>query len=43
MPQDYAEISDNPNPRQLVRLKNRYMADIKLLVEGDDRCGDECE
>ena len=35
MPQDYAEISDNPNPRQLVRLKNRYMADIKLLVEGE--------
>ena len=45
MPQDYAEISDNPNPRQLERfftgntgyerLKNRYMADIKLLVEGE--------
>ena len=34
-PEDYCEISDNPNPRQLVKLKNRYMADIKLLVEGE--------
>ena len=29
------EISDTPNPRQLVKLKNRYMADIKRLVEGE--------
>lgn len=35
MPQDYVEISDAPNPRQLVKLKNRYMADIKRLVEGE--------
>lgn len=34
-PSDYVEISDTPNPRQLVKLKNRYMADIKLLVEGE--------
>lgn len=34
-PADYVEISDTPNPRQLVKLKNRYMADIKLLVEGE--------
>ena len=34
-PEDYCEISDNPNPRQLVKLKNRYMADIKLLVKGE--------
>ena len=34
-PEEYCEISDNPNPRQLVKLKNRYMADIKLLVEGE--------
>lgn len=35
MPEEYCEISDTPNPRQLVRLKNRYMADIKRLVEGE--------
>ncbi len=34
-PAEYCEISDTPNPRQLVKLKNRYMADIKLLVEGE--------
>lgn len=34
-PADYCEICDEPNPRQLVRLKNRYMADIKKLVEGE--------
>ena len=34
-PADYCEISDTPNPRQVVRLKNRYMNDIKLLVEGE--------
>ena len=33
-PKDYVEPSDEPNPRQLVKLKNRYMSDIKLLVEG---------
>lgn len=32
-PAEYCEICDTPNPRQLVKLKNRYMADIKLLVE----------
>lgn len=32
---DYCTICDEPNPRELVRLKNRYMADIKLLVEGE--------
>ncbi len=35
IPADYVEVSDTPNPRQLVKLKNRYMADIKLLVEGE--------
>lgn len=35
MPEDYAEICDSPNPRQLVKLKNRYMEQIKLLVEGE--------
>jgi 1-acylglycerol-3-phosphate O-acyltransferase len=34
MPEDYVEICDSPNPRQLVKLKNRYMEQIKLLVEG---------
>ena len=33
-PTDYVESSEEPNPRQLVKLKNRYMADIKELVEG---------
>ena len=33
-PAEYVEICDEPNPRQLVKLKNRYMADIKELVEG---------
>ncbi len=32
-PKDYVEPADEPNPRQLVKLKNRYMADIKELVE----------
>ncbi|MCR4861200.1 MAG: 1-acyl-sn-glycerol-3-phosphate acyltransferase [Ruminococcus sp.] len=35
MPEDYVEVCDEPNPRQLVKLKNRYMADIKRLVEGE--------
>ena len=34
-PADYCEICDEPNPRQIVRLKNRYMSDIKNLVEGE--------
>lgn len=34
-PAQYCEISDSPNPRSLVKLKRRYMEDIKLLVEGD--------
>ena len=33
-PKDYVEPAEEPNPRQLVKLKNRYMADIKELVEG---------
>ena len=37
MPEEYCEISDNPNPRQLVKLKNRYMDEIKSLVEGSPR------
>ncbi|MBP5378447.1 MAG: 1-acyl-sn-glycerol-3-phosphate acyltransferase [Ruminococcus sp.] len=40
-PAEYCEISDNPNPRQLVKLKNRYMADIKLLVEGEQPAAEE--
>ncbi len=32
---DYCEISDTPNPRTLVRLKNAYMAEITRLVEGE--------
>ena len=34
-PADYVEICDEPKARQLVKLKKRYMADIKLLVEGE--------
>lgn len=34
-PKDYVEISDEPNPRQLVKLKNKYMEEIKKLVEGE--------
>lgn len=34
MPEDHAEICDSPNPRQLVKLKNRCMEQIRLLVEG---------
>lgn len=33
-PKDYVDSAEEPNPRQLVKLKNRYMADIKALVEG---------
>ena len=39
-PAEYCEICDAPNPRQLVKLKNRYMADIKLLVEGEPDTAD---
>ena len=35
MPRDYVESQENPNPRQLVKLKNRYMEEIKRLVEGE--------
>ncbi|MBR2283936.1 MAG: 1-acyl-sn-glycerol-3-phosphate acyltransferase [Ruminococcus sp.] len=34
-PADYVDSQEEPNPRQLTRLKNRYMADIKTLVEGE--------
>lgn len=33
-PAEYVESAEEPNPRQLVKLKNRYMEEIKLLVEG---------
>ena len=32
-PNEYIDQPSDPNPRQLVKLKNRYMADIKQLVE----------
>lgn len=32
---DYCEISSEPNPRALVKLKNAYMAEITRLVEGE--------
>lgn len=34
-PADYCTICDEPNPRELVRLKNAYMKEIKILVEGE--------
>lgn len=34
-PADYIENPSDPNPRQLVKLKNGYMNEIKLLVEGE--------
>lgn len=34
-PKDYIDDAENPSTRQLVKLKNRYMADIKRLVEGE--------
>lgn len=34
-PAEYVDISDNPNPRQLSKLKKHYMADIKRIVEGE--------
>lgn len=42
-PSEYIEISENPNPRQLVKLKKRYMAEIKLLAEGDSGTAEENE
>jgi len=35
-PAEYCEICDQPNPRQLVKLKNAYMAEIVKLVEGEN-------
>ena len=35
-PADYIENMEEPNPRQLVKLKNRYMEEIKKLVEGEE-------
>ncbi len=35
-PNEYIDQPSDPNPRQLVKLKNRYMADIKQLVEGGE-------
>ncbi len=35
-PGDYVDNREEPNPRQLVKLKNRYMEDIKRLVEGEE-------
>lgn len=40
-PNDYIDQPSDPNPRQLVKLKNRYMADIKNLVEGKEEQEDE--
>ena len=34
-PKEYVDDLAEPNPRQLVKLKNRYMAEIKKLVEGE--------
>ncbi|MDE7104511.1 MAG: 1-acyl-sn-glycerol-3-phosphate acyltransferase [Ruminococcus sp.] len=36
-PADYIDNFNEPNPRQLVKLKNRYMEEIKRLVEGEER------
>jgi 1-acyl-sn-glycerol-3-phosphate acyltransferase/cytidylate kinase len=40
-PADYCDICDEPNPRQLVKLKNAYMAEIKRLVEGEAETAEE--
>lgn len=40
-PAEYVEISDTPNPRQLVKLKKRYMADIRRIVEGEPEAEQE--
>ncbi len=42
-PKEYVEPADEPNPRQLVKLKNRYMADIKELAEGTAKPADKEE
>lgn len=34
-PKEYVDSQEEPDRRQLVKLKNRYMDDIKRLVEGD--------
>lgn len=34
-PAEYVDQPSDPNPRQLVKLKNRYMDDIKAIVEGN--------
>lgn len=34
-PADYIDDMQEPNPRQLVKLKNKYMEEIKKLVEGE--------
>lgn len=34
-PADYCTISDTPNPRELVKLRDKYMAEIKSIVEGE--------
>ncbi|MDE5854789.1 MAG: 1-acyl-sn-glycerol-3-phosphate acyltransferase [Ruminococcus sp.] len=36
-PADYIDNFNEPNPRQLVKLKTRYMEEIKRLVEGEER------
>lgn len=36
-PADYIDNPAEPNPRQLVKLKNRYMEEIKKLVEGEEK------
>ncbi len=40
-PGDYVEDPENPNPRQLVKLKNKYMEEIKRLVEGEPESAGE--
>lgn len=42
-PKEYVDSSEEPNPRQLVKLKKRYMADIKRLVEGDPETEKEAD
>lgn len=34
-PADYCTISDTPNPRELVKLRDKYMTEIKSIVEGE--------
>lgn len=35
-PAEFVEICDSPDPRSLVKLKNRYMSEIMKLVEGEE-------